>query len=118
MRSTRPRSTGSLALKLTIPQIPHINLTLMLGSFNNHAVLAEVRLYQRSRIFMLEDSLPGVAERVRVNSQHSAKPSLLHPHPKEFAAHNAIEEMHLAVFQRDHGNVFKLTVANRSSNHT
>src|SRR5262245_53151281 len=116
MRCMSPESTGLMALKLTIPQIPHINLSFLLSAFDEDAVFPETNLDVRNYVRAFKNRLPRVSERIGVHGQESPKDSLLHSHPEEFTAHEVVVELQISVFIGHHCDIVVIANSNCSSN--
>src|SRR5215813_4771113 len=107
MRSTSGRSTRSVTLKLTIPQIPHIHFSLIsyyllstvaLAFFNHNSVVPEVGLNIRNGLWTVEHCFSGMPEKLSICSQQPAKVAVLRSQPEELSAHGAIHDLQIAVF--------------------
>src|SRR5437773_9431728 len=111
----RCRSTGSVTLKLYIPQIPHINFPFVVASFDDYAAVPEVCLDVYDGLLTFEDSLAGIAEGVGIHRQQTAEVAVFHSHPKELNAHHAIDEMKIAVLDRRYRHVIVIPVSDHRS---
>src|SRR5262245_9819015 len=118
MRWRSPESTGLMALKLRIPQIPHINLSFLFSAFDEDAVFPETHLDVRNYLRAFKNGLPCVPECIGVHSQESTKGSVLHPHPEEFTTHEVVVELQISVFEGHHCNIVVIATSNRTSNRT
>src|SRR5215471_10928882 len=106
MRSMSCPSTRSVTLKLTIPQIPHINLSLIsyyllravaLALFNHYSFFPEMSLNIGNDLRRIKHCLTGITERSGVYSHQSPKIAVLGPQPEELAAHHAVHKMQITV---------------------
>src|SRR5262249_13836819 len=108
MRSIRSGSTGSVTLKLTIPQIPHIYFPLVVFTmFDNDPVLPEIGLDIWNGLFTLEHDFVAMLEGAGIYRQQSGKIAFLHPHPKNPPPHHTTQHVLSAVHPRGHGDVIK-----------
>src|ERR1043166_3143697 len=108
----RCRSTGSVTLKLYIPQI---NFPLVVASFDDYDAVPEVCLDVYDGLLTFEDSLAGIAEGVGIHRQQTAEVAVFHSHPKELTAHHAIDEMKIAVLDGRYCYVIVIPVSDHGS---
>src|SRR5262249_36286722 len=110
----RCRSTASVTLKLTIPQIPHINFPFVFASFDDYAVFPEVGLDVWNRLLALEQHFAPIAKRVGIHRQQPLEITVFQPHPEKLTAHDAIDETKIAVLDAHHSDVIVIPIANHS----
>src|SRR5262245_46381999 len=118
MRSTSPRSTESVPLNLTIPQIPHINSPFLLSALDKDAVFPEVDMHVGDHLFTLEYDLTPTTERASVHCQQSPEVTLLQPHPKEFATHDVVDQAQVSVVRRHNCDVVIVLISHCRRNCT
>src|SRR5438093_11515162 len=83
IRSTRERSTGSLALKLTIPHIPHINFSFVLAAFDHHTVFPEVSHDVWNGLPAFKNGFTCATKTVRIYRKQLFESSVLQAHPEK-----------------------------------
>src|SRR5215471_15884213 len=122
MRSMSCPSTRSVTLKLTIPQIPHINLSLIsyyllravaLTLFNHNSFFPEMSLNIGDDLRRIEDCFTSIPERSSVYSHQSAKVAVLRPQPEKLSAHHAIHKMQIAIFNGHDDDIVIVTNTHR-----
>src|SRR5262249_22037139 len=118
MRCISPESTASVTLVLTIPQIPPIDFSFLLSAFDDDAVVPEGHLDVRDRFAALEYRLARMPEGVGIDRKYSPELALVHPHPKQFAAHEAVIELQVSVFERHDNDVVVIVISNCSCHRT
>src|SRR5215470_10473440 len=122
MRSMSCPSTRSVTLKLTIPQIPHINFSLIsyyllravaLALFNHYSVFPEMSLDIGNDLRRIEHCFTAIPERSSVYSHQPPKIAVLRPQPEELSAHHAVHKMQIAIFNYHNNDIVILTNPHR-----